>query len=87
MKKKELNELKHRVRVSLKGGKWTNEALLLNISDSKSFRSILDELSVDALGDLVRGVRQTVNDSDIARYLRRKYSTLRPELMLAEGYY
>ena len=86
MKKKELNNLRHRVRVSLKGGKWTNEAQILNVTDPKSFRSILDELSVDALGDLVRGVRQTVNDSDIAKYLRRKYSTLRPELMLAEGY-
>ena len=84
MKKKELIGLRHRVRVSLRAGKWTNEAQILNIVDPRTFRQILDSLNVDALGDLVRGY---VNDSDIAKYLRRKYSTLRPELMLAEGYY
>lgn len=84
MGKKELKELRNRVRVSLRAGKWTNEAQILNVTDPRSLRNILDSLSIDALGDLVRGY---VNDSDIAKYLRRKYSTLRPELMLAEGYY
>lgn len=83
MGKKELNELRHRVRVSLKGGKWTNEAQILNIVDPRTFRQILDSLAIDALGDLVRGY---VNDSDIAKYLRRKYSVLKPELGMAEGY-
>lgn len=83
MKRKELNDLRHRVRVSLKGGKWTNEAQILNIVDPKSFRNILDSLSVDSLSDLVRGY---VNDSDISQYLRRKYSVLKPELAMAEGY-
>ena len=88
MKKKELQDLRHRVKVSLRGGKWTDEAQILNIVDPRYFRNILDELSVDALGDLVRGVRRLyLEDTDVAKYLRRKYSTLRPELILAEGYY
>ena len=77
MGKKELKELSNRVRVSLRAGKWTNEAQILNVTDPKGFRNILDALTVDAVSDLVRGY---INDSDIAKYLRRKYSVLKPEL-------